>query len=237
MSNIKHVLFDLDGTLTDPFEGITNCLRYALEKLGRPCPTSSELSIYIGPPLRQNFAALLGSDDKSMVEHAVALYRERFSSLGLYENVVYPGVPSMLDELRSDSYNLYVATSKMRLFAEKILEHFRLSSYFAGIFGAEADGRFDNKADLLRDLLQTRSLQATETLMVGDRLHDVAAAKRNGVRAVGVSYGYGSAEELRAAGADVVCESPAAVVRAVRDFSVNVRVERWTNGSNETSGR
>ncbi|HEX8852399.1 MAG TPA: HAD hydrolase-like protein [Pyrinomonadaceae bacterium] len=219
MSKIKNVLFDLDGTLTDPFDGITNCLRYALEKLGRPCPASSELSIYIGPPLRENFAALLGSDEPEVVERAVSLYRERFSGLGLYENAIYPGVPSMLADLRRASYNLFVATSKMRAFAEKIVEHFGLGSYFVEVCGAEPDGRFDDKGELLRDLLKRRALLPTETLMVGDRKHDVWAAKRNGVRSLGVTYGYGSAEELREAGADGVCDSPSSVVGAVRDFS------------------
>lgn len=219
MSEIKNLLFDLDGTLTDPFEGITNCLRYALEKLGCPCPGSRELSVYIGPPLRRNFAALLGSEDPETVERAVSLYRERFAELGLYENAVYPGVASMLDELRASSYNLFVATSKMRAFAEKILEHFGLSSYFVEVCGAEPDGRLDDKADLLRELLKTHRLDTARTLMVGDRKHDVAAAKRNGVRALGVTYGYGSAEELREAGADIICESPSSVVSAVKDFS------------------
>ena len=217
MRKIRNVLFDLDGTLTDPFEGITNCLRYSLENLNIACPRTQVLASYIGPPLRQTFSALLQSTDDVLIERAVALYRERFAVTGLYENRVYANVPEMLRELTTHSYSLFVATSKVKAYAEKILDHFSLGSYFVGVFGSEPGGRFDDKADLLEELIRTHNLISGETMMVGDRKHDVIAAKKNGMRSLGVTYGYGSIEELREAGADYVCRSPMDVVMLVKD--------------------
>ncbi len=209
---IKNVLFDLDGTLTNPRAGITRCLRYALEKLGRPVPAESELATYIGPPLRGTFAALLKTTDRELVETAVNFYRERFALVGLFENELYAGVPRMLESLRAASCRLFVATSKVGMFAERILEHFRLAPFFDGVYGSTLDGRFDNKRDLIRHLLESESLKATETLMVGDREHDVITAHDNEIYALGVTYGYGTREELLAARVDALCDSPGEVV-------------------------
>src|SRR5215210_2002596 len=143
MMKIRNILFDLDGTLTDPFEGITNCLRYSLENLNIPSPRTEEPASYIGPPLRQTFSQLLRSSDEALIERALALYRERFAGTGLYENRIYANVPEMLTELTNSSYNLFVATSKVKVYAERILDHFSLGSYFVGVFGSEPGGRFD----------------------------------------------------------------------------------------------
>ncbi|MBA3765767.1 MAG: HAD hydrolase-like protein [Acidobacteria bacterium] len=214
---IRNILFDLDGTLTDPFEGITNCLRYSLENLNIPCPRTKELASYIGPPLRQTFSALLRSTDDALIERAVVLYRERFAGTGLYENRVYENVPEMLKELTSHSCSLFVATSKVKVYAERILDHFSLGSYFVEVFGSEPGGRFDDKAELLEELIRTHNLVPRETMMVGDRKHDVIAAKKNRIWSLGVTYGYGSIKELREAGADYVCRTPMDVVMLVKD--------------------
>lgn len=210
--SIKNVLFDLDGTLTDPREGITRCIQYALEKLGQPVPAQSVLEAYIGPPLRSTFASILSSTDATMLETAVSFYRERFVAVGLFENELYAGVPLMLESLQAASLRLFVATSKVGMFAERILEHFRISRFFDGVYGSMLDGRFDNKVDLLQHLLESERLAASETVMVGDRKHDVIAARQNRVLSLGVTYGYGTSAELGAAGADVLCESPAEIV-------------------------
>lgn len=209
---IKNVLFDLDGTLTDPREGITCCIQFALEKLGRPVPLQSELEMYIGPPLRGTFASLLESNDAEMVETAVRFYRERFSTVGIFENELYADVPLMLDRLRAASRRLFVATSKVGIYAERILEHFRLARFFDGVYGSTLDGRFDDKAELLAHLLEREALAAAETAMVGDREHDVFAARRNRLFAIGITYGYGTRRELAAAGADAICDSPTELV-------------------------
>ena len=210
---IKNVLFDLDGTLTDPREGITRCIQYALEKLGQHVPSQVELEAYIGPPLRGTFAAILKSTDTQLVETAVQFYRERFAVVGLFENELYAEVPSMLESLRDAHRRLFVATSKVGTFAESILEHFRISHFFDGVYGSTLEGRFDDKAELLHHLLNCESLAAAETVMVGDREHDVFAARHNRILSLGVTYGYGTREELRAAGADALCDSPSAVAR------------------------
>lgn len=213
--HIKNVLFDLDGTLTDPREGITRCLQYALEKLNRSVPSQAALEAYIGPPLRSTFMTLLESQEATLIEAAVGFYRERFSAIGLFENELYEGVPAMLASLSDASLRLFVATSKAEVFAAKIIEHFGLASFFKGVYGAALDGRFDNKADLLRHLLEAESLVASETIMVGDREHDVMAARQNNLLSLGVTYGYGSREELQAAGAALLCDSPVDVAASL----------------------
>jgi phosphoglycolate phosphatase len=206
--SVRNVLFDLDGTLSDPVEGITRSICYALERMNVEPPARAELLPHIGPPLRDTFSLILRTTDESAIERAVALYRERFAEAGMFENVVYDGVPEMLAQIRASRRRLILATSKMRAFPLKILEHFSLSAYFDGVYGSEPDGTLGEKAELIRHVLAAESLRPGETLMVGDRKYDVAGARTNGCLAAGVTYGYGSAEELTAAGADFLCHSP-----------------------------
>jgi phosphoglycolate phosphatase len=208
---IRNLLFDLDGTLTDPAEGITRCYQFALEGLGRTPLQRAELLRFIGPPMRENFAAILGADDRELVERAVALYRERFARVGLYENEVYPGVREMLLALSVADFRLFVATSKVTEYSALILEHFRLAGFFVSVHGATPDGALDDKADLVARLLRVEEIDAAESVMIGDREHDIRAASRNGVRSVGVTYGYGSRAELDAAGANFICDTPSEV--------------------------
>jgi len=218
MAKVTNVLFDLDGTLTDPAEGIVRCIQHSLTTLKIPCPPDAELTRYIGPPLREVFFSVCDSADNDFVERAVAVFRERFSTIGLFENTPYPQVSQMLVDLSSGQFNLFVATSKPEVYAEKILKHFSLSDYFIEIQGNDLEGRLDDKADLVRELLERRNLNPEETIMVGDRKHDVIAARRNGVRSLGVTYGYGSKEELVDAGADFFCDSPSTVATRVRSL-------------------
>jgi phosphoglycolate phosphatase len=213
---IKNVLFDLDGTLTEPAEGITRCYQFALEGLGLPARTREELLKFIGPPIRQSFRALLGTVDAELVERAVVLYRERFALKGWSENEVYPGVREMLLELKSEGFRLYVATSKTTRFSVQILEHFDLARFFVAVHGATPDGSLDDKALLVARLLHEERLDPDASVMIGDREHDIHAARKNGVRAVGITYGYGSREELEAAGADFICDSLAQVAAFIR---------------------
>lgn len=206
------ILFDLDGTLTDPVEGITRSIQHALERLGAQNRTRADLAAYIGPPLRGTFGLLLETEDPLVIEQAMTLYRERFAVLGLFENAVYADVPEMLARLHALHYPLYIATAKPRIYAGQILEHFSLAHYFTGIYGSELDGRYDDKAELIAYLLRHEQLVPETTVMVGDRSHDIVAAKRNGIRAIGVTYGYGTHKELMQAGADLICRSPADIV-------------------------
>jgi phosphoglycolate phosphatase len=203
-----NILFDLDGTLADPFEGITKCISYALEKLGMPAPERQDLRWAIGPPLRDCFANLLASDDAQLIERAVSVFRERFASIGLFENEVYVGIPEALDGLCKMGHTLYVATSKPTIYAVRIIDHFGMRNYFRSVCGCELDGTRTDKQILLAHLLESQSLASTNTLMIGDRQHDMIAAGANGVTAIGVLWGYGSREELEAAGASTCVTHP-----------------------------
>jgi phosphoglycolate phosphatase len=207
------LLLDLDGTLTDSRPGIVRCMRHALERLGAPCPPDDVLATHIGWPLRGAFAAMLGNHDAGLVDRAFSLYRERYGHTGLYENAVYPGIPEMLGRLAGRA-RLYVATQKMTLYAERVVEHFGLRSHLAGVWGTD-DGPLADKAGVIAALLRTERIERADAVMIGDREMDVTAARANGLRTIGVLWGYGSRDELLAAGADDLCESPAAVPACV----------------------
>ncbi|MFG0417390.1 HAD family hydrolase [Ectopseudomonas khazarica] len=189
------VLFDLDGTLTDPREGITRSVQFALAKLGIDEPDLAALEHFIGPPLLQCFMASYGLDEATAWQ-AVNHYRERFKVTGLYENRMFAGVPSLLDALQAQGRTLYIATSKPTVFAEEIARHFGFDRYFKRIYGSELDGTRTNKVELLAHLLESEGLAPGSALMIGDRKHDLIGARSNGVQAVAVGYGFGSREEL-----------------------------------------
>ncbi len=215
-----NVLFDLDGTLTDPFEGITACIQYALHRLGAFCPPQTELAFCIGPPLLGSFAKLLANEradaaTPAEVEQAIALYRERFSSIGLFENSLYAGIPELLSALRERGARLYVATSKPHVFARQIVEHFGLNEHFHAVHGSELDGTRSEKSEVIGWLLAAEGLAPDSCLMVGDRHHDIHGAARHGIPAVGVLWGYGSEDELQGAGARAVCAAPPTLERAL----------------------
>jgi phosphoglycolate phosphatase len=205
---VVNILFDLDGTLADPQEGIVACFKHTLLELGYCVPPDSDLERYIGPPLQECFVSLIGSQNREQIASAIALYRQRFSAKGMFENSIYPGVHSALAQLHAMGAVLYIATSKSRVFAERIVDHFGLKAYFRGLFGSELDGTRSNKAELIAHVLAQESLSPDLTYMVGDRAHDMIGAKTNGVVPVGALWGYGTREELSAAGATVFCERP-----------------------------
>jgi phosphoglycolate phosphatase len=206
------LLVDLDGTLTDPAEGIIGCFRLALETLGRIAPPAAELHWIIGPPLRGCFAeALHGKGDP---EEALKIYRGRYSTEGLFEAFVYDGVKDTLAELRDAGTRLFLCTAKPLVYAERILSHFDLERHFKAAYGDELGGRFQDKADLIAHILERERLEAGDCCMWGDRKHDVLAANRHGIPTIGALWGYGGADELRAAGAAVLCESPSQVPAA-----------------------
>lgn len=210
---IHTILFDLDGTLTNPAEGITRSIAHALQELGVSPPPLHDLTTHIGPPLRVSFPGLLDTTDTGRIERAVALYRERYRDIGLFENVMYDDVPDMLQTLHG-RVRLGIATSKPHVYAKRILEHFDLLRFFDDVFGAELDGRFDDKRDLLGHVVTTWSLDEPQrVLMIGDREHDILSARAHGLRTLGVTYGFGSAEELLAAGADALVSRPGEIIQ------------------------
>jgi phosphoglycolate phosphatase len=201
------ILLDLDGTLIDPAHGILCCCRRALEALGCPAPPDEDLRWVIGPPLRESVARLLNG--RGDPEEAVRLYRALYGEMGLFDAAVYPGIIDALATLRARGMTLLVCTSKLRPFAERIVEHFGLAPYLAGVYGEEPDGRLADKGDLIAHLLAAESLTPQEACMVGDREHDMRAAARHGIPGIGVLWGYGDATELSGAGAKTLIASPA----------------------------
>jgi phosphoglycolate phosphatase len=216
---VKAALFDLDGTLTDPREGITRCIAYALERMGHEPPPLAQLTFAIGPPLRDSLATLLGTHERAQVERALAFYRERFADVGLFENRPYDGIDAALRAIAATGARLFVATSKPLVYAERIVRHFGLHAHFIAVHGCELDGTREDKRDLLAHLLPHHGVQPGHAVMIGDRGVDMRAARHHGLHALGALWGYGSAEELQSAGAHALCESPLSLTESLRRFA------------------
>ena len=211
------ILVDLDGTLVDPKPGLIGSVQHALRKLGYPVPPAEELLWLIGPPFRVSFPKLLGRSD--LTEEAIAHYRESYVDGGMYDAIVYDGVADALDRLCVAGCRLFVATAKPHYYARPILERFDLARRFAAIHGPELDGTNDHKSDLIAHIVAKEGVRPEAAIMIGDREFDVTAAARNGIRTIGVTWGYGSRAELRAAGAAVLCDRPADLVSTVLALS------------------
>ncbi|MDE5950076.1 MAG: HAD hydrolase-like protein, partial [Acetatifactor sp.] len=225
----KYILFDLDGTLTDPKVGITTCVQYALHSFGIEEPDLDKLEPFIGPPLKDSFMEFYGMDEKQAGE-AVEKYRERFSDKGLFENEIYPGIARMLQILSGKGFRLAVASSKPTVFVEKILEHFNIRQYFKAVVGSELDGSRSSKdqvvMEALHQLFGDKPILCNEVYMIGDRRFDVEGARAMRVESVGVTYGYGGMEELREAHADYIVES----VEELQEFLLRELCEVQTKG-------
>lgn len=200
----KYALFDLDGTLTDPGTGITNSVRYALDKFGIHAESASELYKFIGPPLQDSFREYYHFSP-SQCEQAITYYREYFSQKGLVENTLYQGTIPLLQVLSEHGIHIVLATSKPEYYASQIIEHFQLTPYFDYICGANMDGTRTNKAEVIRyALAQTGLSDYSQAIMIGDRKHDIIGAREVGIDSIGVLFGYGSKEELANAGATYI---------------------------------
>ena len=204
---MRSIFIDLDGTLTDPREGIVRCIQHALATLGRSSPAAGELERFIGPPLATAFRELLGTEDTLRIDAALAAYRERFATVGIFENRVHPEIPGALASLHRSGRRLHLVTVKPRPFAERIVDHFELGRYLTGIWAPELADRLPDKSLILREALGARKVDPGSAVMVGDRADDVLAARRNRVRAIGVAWGYGSSTELESASPDFIVRS------------------------------
>lgn len=203
----KYILFDLDGTISDPKVGICTSVQHALTKMGITPPPIDELTPFIGPPLRDSFKKYFGIKDEDM-ETCISYYRERFSTIGLFENDLYPGIEEMLKTLHDSGRMLAIASSKPRVFVIKIMEYFHIDRYFDVMMGSELNGTRENKSDVINEcfrlLFGDTAHDLSECIMVGDRKYDIEGAKAMNIPNIAVSYGYGSREELVAAGADAI---------------------------------
>ncbi len=203
----KYIFLDLDGTLTDSAEGITNCARYALEKMGIEVSQNDDLKRFIGPPLIVSFSEFYGlSEDDA--KRAVEYYRERFSTIGIFENGVYDGVYEFLQKLLDNCRIPVLATSKPRIYAERIVVKYRLRPYLKMISGAELNGVRNNKRDIIEYAIDKLEIKdRSRILMVGDRRHDIEGAAQCGVDSCGVTYGYALPGELEKAGAKYIAHN------------------------------
>lgn len=211
------LLVDLDGTLTDNYPGISRSILFALDRLGHAPPDPAELRTCVGPPLRSSFARLLDTQDSDIIEQAIALYRERFADVGWRENIVYEGIADAVPLLARQASRTFLCTSKPQVFARRIVTLFGLAEHFDGIYGADLAGALDDKAKLMAHIAAHENVTLERAIMIGDREHDVRAARMNGARSLGVLWGYGSREEL--AHADALVATPAEMPAAVAMLS------------------
>ncbi len=211
----RYILFDLDGTLTDPGLGITNSVMHALKKFGINVTDRASLYKFIGPPLKESFEMFYGFTPEQC-ELAVTYYREYFKDTGIFENSVYDGIPELLKKLNDSGKTLITATSKPEEFAVRILKHFGLFGHFHYVAGATMDDRRNRKADIIKYALEQCGVASlSEAVMVGDRKHDILGAKENGLDSIGVLYGYGNIAELQAAGATFIAAEPPDILHLV----------------------
>lgn len=211
----RYLLFDLDGTLTDPGIGITNSVMYALRKFDIHVEDRVSLYKFIGPPLMDSFERFYGFST-AQSELALGYYREYFKKKGMFENRVYDGIPELLKRLKENGKTLIVATSKPEAFSVEILRHFGLYEYFDFVAGATMDESRNKKADIIRYALESCGIsEKASAVMIGDREHDMIGARKNGLDALGVLYGYGSYEELKEAGADYIADQPTDILKYV----------------------
>lgn len=189
------ILFDLDGTLTDSFEGIAKSVKYALEFFGIEVKSLNDLNCFVGPPLKDSFMEFCQMDEEK-AEVAIAKYRERFREKGIYENALYPGTEEMLSSLYEAGFQLAIASSKPLVFVEQILEYFHIARYFSVVIGSELDGSFGEKAEVIACALERSGADLSDVVMVGDRKYDAMGAAANGVDFIGACYGCGGREEL-----------------------------------------
>jgi len=204
MNTYNYLFFDLDGTLTDPKEGITRSVAYALQSFGIETENLDTLCPFIGPPLYDSFREFYGFTHEE-ARQAIQKYHERFADKGLFENKLYAGIPEYLATACQAGKTLMVATSKPDIFAEQILEYFDLKKYFNFVGGSSLDGSRPAKKDVIQHVIDTNQItDLSSILMIGDRKHDIIGAKQTGIDSAGVLYGYGDCTELEQAGADYI---------------------------------
>lgn len=209
------ILFDLDGTLTNSELGVTNSVAYALAKYGIEVPDKKDLTVFIGPPLRDSFERFYGFSEEESLK-AVGYYREYFSEKGLYENEVYPEIPELLASLKQAGKQLIVATSKPEKFSVQILKHFGLYDYFDFVAGATMDGSRSRKSDVIQYALEQNQItDLAHTIMIGDREHDVIGAQAQKLDSIGVLYGFGNREELESAGATYIAQEVGDIAKII----------------------
>jgi len=207
-NHLQNIFFDLDGTLVDTKLGVFRSYEYACEKLGLVYPGDDTMLQFLGPPLRYAFSTILKTKDNAVIENAVTIYRERYTTTGIFECVPYPGIPELLVELYQHHLHLFVVTTKAKPYADTIAQYLGFNKWLTDVYGPGMNGDMDDKTVMIRHILSTRNLIARETVMIGDRERDIHAGKANNTITMGVTYGYGSIDEINTTKPDYICRSP-----------------------------
>ncbi len=206
MNQIKNILFDLDGTIIEPEVGIINSILFALDKMDIRASNKEELKAFIGPPLIDSFEIHYGLNKENAAK-AVNYYREYFSEKGIYQNTLYPEITNVLKQLKNEDYKLFIATSKPTIYAEKILEHFKIINLFEGVVGSNLSNSRKDKEEIVHFVINTYNLIRNETIMIGDRKFDIIGARKNSIKSIGVTYGHGSLDELQGEKASYIVDN------------------------------
>lgn len=215
MNSCRCILFDLDGTLTDSKPGIIDSYRAALRGLGHEPDPASNLDFVVGPTITEAMETLLDPYGDNRISEGVALHLQHYGAVGIHQNTLYDGVRGLLSDVRSAGRRLYLATTKPTEFATRVLKTLQLDEFFDGIYGSQTDGSLDDKPALVAHIVAKEAVIPTQAIMVGDRRYDISGAHSNGIRAIGVLWGYGSRSELEEAGADLLVQSPAELASAL----------------------
>ena len=211
----KNILFDLDGTLTDPYLGITNAVKYSLRKFGIEENNENTLRALIGPPLETSFMEFY-QFDINKTKTAIGYYREYFSEKGIYENKLYPGIEDVLAKIKDRNKTIILATSKPAIFASKILKYFNIDKYFYDMTGSNLDGTLGEKDEIIKYIMEKHDLKPETTIMIGDRKYDISGAHKNNIHSIAVMYGYGSKEELEQSNPTYFCENVPDILEIIR---------------------
>ncbi|MHB0998524.1 MAG: HAD-IA family hydrolase [Armatimonadota bacterium] len=216
---MTHLIFDLDGTLTDPKEGMIESYNHVLKKFNLPMHESGFLERHIGPPIEEVFRELLDTENTDIINQAIICYRERYILQGYLENHVYDGIVEFLQDCKASDYRMFIATSKRQDIANMVLTRFQLTPFFSAVYGGDVG---ISKTDLLNRLLQEQELLPSSCLMIGDRKQDIDAGRGNNISTVGVLWGYGSQEELVSASADYLAHNPSELLNIAASLHI-----RW----------
>lgn len=219
MSSFKNIVFDLDGTLTESHTGIINSYIEALRILGHIPEPSFDFSYVIGPPVNEVMERLLGHFGDKRISEGVAAHWAHYGQVGILQNTLYDGVQAMIEALNSQGCRIYIATAKRQSLAVHVLKNLGILDKFVGVYGSGDDGSLEHKSDLIAHLLHVEALEARTTVMIGDRSHDIVGAHANKIWGIGVTWGYGSLDELRCANADLIVSSPAVLCRVLTEGS------------------
>ncbi|UCF92039.1 MAG: HAD hydrolase-like protein [Desulfobacterales bacterium] len=212
---VNNIIFDLDGTLVESGSGILNSIRYTIKKLGFQADLEQDLRWAVGPPLEHVMIRLLSGYSKTEIRKAVSVHRDHYNSKGLQETVLYPGVVQTLTEIRTLGKKMFIGTSKPRDTAVVVCERLKIKHFFQEIYGRSLDVKEHDKTDLIKLLISSEAIKPKETVVVGDRKHDIDAAHNNGLTTIGVTYGYGTRSELIQSGADALCDKPEQILHFV----------------------